>query len=104
MVLVEQRRQDLKLVDPFFTSWVRYNDIVWPDPLSLGESNAHYETDDRTGVGAARQAAKRGHVYVLDQEFDQNKAERFLEAGFHVVPIEEGFLYELVPLYNPEST
>ncbi len=104
MVLVEQRRQDLKLVDPFFTSWVRYNDIVWPDPLNLGESNARYETEDRTGVGAARQAAKRGHVYVLDQEFDQNKAERFLEAGFHVVPIEEGLLYELVPLYNPEST
>lgn len=101
MVLVEQRRQDLKLVDPFYTSFVRYNDIVWPDPSSLSESNDSYETNDYTGVGAAREAAKKGHhVYVLDQEFDQNKADRFREAGFDVVPVEENLLYELVPLWS----
>jgi hypothetical protein len=97
MVLVERQRRDLKLIDPFYTSWVRYNDIVWPAPLRLKDSDARYETDDSTGVGAARKAARTGPVYVLDLEFDQTKADHFQQAGFDVVQIEEG-LYELVPL------
>ena len=97
MVLVERQRRDLKLIDPFYTSWVRYNDIIWPAPLRLKDSDARYETDDSTGVGAARKAARTGPVYVLDQEFDQKKADHFQQAGFDVVQIEED-LYELVPL------
>jgi len=98
MVLVERRRSDLRLIDPFYTSWVRYNDIVWPAPLRLKDSAARYETDDLTGVGAERKAARARAVYLLDQEFDQKKADHFQEAGFDVVQIEEGLLYELVPL------
>jgi hypothetical protein len=99
MVLVERQRRDLKLIDPFYTSWVRYNDIVWPAPLRLKDSDARYETDDSTGVGAARKAARTGPVYVLDQEFDQKKADYFQQAGFDVVQIEDD-LYELVPLQH----
>ena len=33
MVLVERRRRDLTLIDPFCTSWDRYTDIVWPQGI-----------------------------------------------------------------------
>jgi hypothetical protein len=57
MVLVEERRQDLTLVDPFCTSWDRRTDLVWPDDLNAAQSAARYGTDDTTGVEAARKAA-----------------------------------------------
>src|SRR5918997_308349 len=34
MVLVEGRRRDVTLMDPFCTSWDRHTDVVWPDQLS----------------------------------------------------------------------
>jgi hypothetical protein len=67
--------------------------------LRLKDSDARYETDDSTGVGAARKAARTGPVYVLDQEFDQKKVDYFQQAGFDVVQIEDD-LYELVPLQH----
>src|SRR5918998_1541969 len=66
MVLVEGRRRDLTLVDPFCTSWDRRTDLVWPGNLTARESAARYGTDDTTGVEAARKAARRGPVYLLD--------------------------------------
>ncbi len=96
MVLVEERRRDLTLIDPFCTSWDRYTDVVWPDPISAAEADARYGTGDTTGVGAAREAAKDGPVYVLDQK--RIELERFRQAGFDVVPVgEDRLLYELVP-------
>ncbi len=96
MVLVEERRQDLTLIDPFCTSWDRHTDVVWPDPISAAEADARYGTGDTTGVGAAREAAKDGPVYVLDQK--RIEFERFRRAGFDVVPVgEDRLLYELVP-------
>jgi hypothetical protein len=96
MVLVEERRRDLTLIDPFCTSWDRHTDVVWPDPISAAEANARYGTGDTTGVGVAREAAKNGPVYVLDQK--RIEIDRFREAGFEVIPIvEDRFLYELVP-------
>jgi hypothetical protein len=96
MVLVEGRRRDLTLIDPFCTSWDRHTDVVWPDPISAAEADARYGAGDTTGVAAAREAAKNGPVYVLDQkriEFD-----RFEQAGFDVVPVgEDRLLYELKP-------
>jgi transmembrane protein TMEM260 (protein O-mannosyltransferase) len=96
MVLVEERRRDLTLIDPFCTSWDRHTDVVWPDPISAAEADARYGAGDTTGVAAAREAAKNGPVYVLDQkriEFD-----RFEQAGFDVVPVgEDRLLYELKP-------
>jgi hypothetical protein len=96
MVLAEERRQDLTLVDPFCTSWNRRTDLVWPENLTAAQSAARYGTDDTTGVEAARKAAGNGPVYVLDH--DRADLARFRGAGFAVVPVGKGgLLYELVP-------
>jgi hypothetical protein len=95
-VLAEGRRQDLTLVDPFCTSWDRRTDLVWPDDLSAARSAVRYGTDDTTGVEAARKAASRGPVYVLDH--GRVDYDRFRDAGFDVVPVGgDRSLYELVP-------
>ena len=96
MVLVEERRRDLTLIDPFCTSWDRHTDVVWPDPITAKEAAERYGTADTTGVGAAREAAKNGPVYVLDGK--RIELERFRQAGFDTVPVDEdGLLYELEP-------
>ncbi len=93
MVLVEQRRRDLTLIDPFETSWVRFKDIVWPEAAGPA---ARYAPDDVTGVGAAREAAGEGPVYVLDP--GEAYLPAFRGAGFEVAPVdEETGLYELIP-------
>lgn len=99
MVLAEKKRRDLTLMDPFCTSWVRYRDIVWPGSLSYQQAAARYKTGDTTGVAAAREAAKKGPVYILAQEFKEGKTSPrlFEKAGFRVVPVEKGILYQLVP-------
>jgi hypothetical protein len=96
MVLVERRRRDLTLVDPFFhNTHVTYADIVWPDDIDLATTNRRYGTDDLSGVTTAEIAAKKGRVYILDQE--STNLERFRDAGFRVVPVRAGLLYELLP-------
>jgi len=106
MVLVERRRRDLTLVDPFFhNTAVSYADIVWPDDINLATTDRRYGTDDLSGVSAAREAARVGRVYLLDQE--STNPERFQDAGFEVVAVKEGLLYELLPPgrepYSPPS-
>ncbi len=96
MVLVEERRQDLTLVDPFCTSWDRRTDLVWPENLTAAQSAARYGTDDTTGVESARRAADNGPVYVL--RHGRVDLDRFRRAGFEVVPADDGrMLYQLVP-------
>ena len=97
MVLVEKRRRDLTLVDPFFhNTEVSYADIVWPDDIDLATTDRRYGTDDFSGVEAAKKAAERGRVYVMNQGYAQ--IGDFEDAGFRVVPVGEyGILYELVP-------
>ena len=99
MVLVEKKRRDLTLMDPFCTSWVRYRDIVWPGSLGYQQAAARYRIGDTTGVAAAREAAKKGPVYILAQEFKEGKTSSrlFEKAGFKVVSVEKGILYRLVP-------
>ena len=98
-VLVEERRQDLTLVDPFCTSWDRRTDLVWPADLNAARSAARYGTDDTTGVEAARKAAETGPVYVLDH--GRVDYDRFREAGLDPVPVGEGGqLRRLVPRTN----
>ena len=95
MVLVEERRQDLTLVDPFWHNRdVEYADIVWPADLDLAATDRLYGTDDFTGVTAARKAAKSGPVYILDHE-DVNPAGLY-DAGFRTARV-EGSLYKLIP-------
>src|SRR5215207_3512614 len=94
MVLVEGRRRDLTLMDPFCTSWDRHTDVVWPYQISAAEAADRYGTDDTTGVEAARRAAEP--IYLLAN--GRARLDPFREAGFDVVPVEkDGFLYELVP-------
>jgi hypothetical protein len=96
MVLVEERRRDLTIVDPFYhNKEVAYADIVWPDDIDLATTDRRYGTDDLSGVSTAEKAAKEGRVYVLDQ--GSTNLERFRNAGFEVVPVRSGLLYELVP-------
>jgi hypothetical protein len=96
MVLVEKRRRDLTIVDPFFHNTdVSYADIVWPDDIDLATTDRRYGTDDLSGVSTAKEAAKKGRVYILDQ--GSTNLERFENAGFKVVPVRAGLLYELVP-------
>jgi hypothetical protein len=94
MVLVEGRRRDLTLTDPFCTSWDRHTDVVWPDQISAAEAADRYGTDDTTGAEAARRAA--GPVYLLANS--RARLGSFREAGFDVEPVEGySFLYKLVP-------
>jgi hypothetical protein len=58
-------------------------------------TNLRYGTNDYTGVSTAREAAENGPVYILDQ--DSAGPENFREAGFDIVRVEKGILYELVP-------
>jgi hypothetical protein len=96
MVLVEGRRRDLTIVDPFFHNTnVSYADIVWPDDIDLATTDRRYGTDDLSGVSTAIKAAKKGRVYLLDQ--GSANLGRFQDAGFEVVPVRAGLLYELVP-------
>jgi hypothetical protein len=96
MVLVERRRRDLTLIDPFCTSWDRHTDIVWPEGISASEAAKRYGTDDTTGVEASRKAAENAPVYLLANA--RSTLEPFREAGFDVVPVgRDGLLYELVP-------
>ncbi len=100
MVLVEGRRRDLTLMDPFKTSWLRYEDVVWPDGLNSAETADRYGTGDISGVEAARRAAEEGPVYLLDHDIlgQVVGANTFREAGFEMVPVDgEVGLYELVP-------
>src|ERR671910_45372 len=50
MVLVEGRRRDLTLIDPFCTSWDRHTDVIWPDQISAARAAGRYGTGDTTGV------------------------------------------------------
>ena len=96
MVLVEGRRRDLTLIDPFCTSWDRHTDVIWPDQISAARAAGRYGTGDTTGVEAARRAARSGPVYLLAN--GRARLDSFREAGFDAVPVErDGFLYELVP-------
>ena len=100
MVLVEERRRDLTLMDPFKTSWLRYEDVVWPDGLNSAEAADRYGTGDISGVEAAWRAAEKGPVYLLDHDIlgQVVGANTFREAGFEMAPVDgEVGLYELVP-------
>ena len=95
LIVVEKRRQDLTIVDPFaHNTKISWADLVWPDDQNLAATDEKWGINDLTGVSTAREAASRGPVYVVDQD-DVNPFS-FREAGFRVVRV-EGPLYELVP-------
>lgn len=95
MVLVEERRTDLKLADPWPPGRARYSDIVWPDDLDYVTTNLRYGTNDETGVATARAYAREGAVYILNE--DSAGPWNFTDAGFEIVHARNNILYELVP-------
>ena len=102
LVLVEKRRQDLTLVDPFWHNReIGYSDIVWPADVDLATANRRYGTDDFTGVTGAEMAVEKGPVYVLGQE-DINPS-GFYEAGWRTDQV-EGALWRLIPPVSQSGT
>jgi transmembrane protein TMEM260 (protein O-mannosyltransferase) len=102
MVLVEKRRRDLTLVDPFWHNRdISYADIVWPADVDLATANRRYGTDDFTGVTAAKKAAENGPVYIINQ--DSINPTGLYDAGFRTVHV-EGVLWELIPPRSEAST
>ncbi len=95
MTLVEERRRDLTLVDPFHPRDVTTHDLLWPREIPPEEAERIYQTGDTTGVPAAQEAAEDGPVYILEQQLASGSD--FTRAGFEVVPVERGILYRLVP-------
>jgi len=93
LVLVEKRRQDLTIIDPWFPGRVRQTDIVWPDDIDYLTTNLRWGTNDYTGVSTAFEAMKRGPVYILEQ--DSAAPDNFYDAGFSTRKV-EGNLFELV--------
>jgi len=94
MVLVEKRRRDLTLIDPWLPGRSRYTDIVWPDDIDHITTNLRYGTNDTTGVSTAKEMAKKGPVYILNEQ--SAEPHNFYEAGFKTHHV-EGDLWELVP-------
>ena len=95
MVLVEERRRDLTLVDPFWHNRdIGYADIVWPEDIDLPTTDRRYGTDDFSGVTAARKAAEKGPVYILEE--DGISPAGLYDAGWTTTRV-EGALYELIP-------
>jgi hypothetical protein len=95
MVLVEERRRDLTLVDPFYHNRnVSYTDIVWPADVDLATANRRFGTGDFTGVTAAKKAAENGPVYIIEQ--DDVDPSGLYGAGFRTVHV-EGVLWQLIP-------
>ncbi len=95
LVLVEKRRQDLTIVDPFAHNRdILYADIVWPDDLDLPATDRRYGTDDLSGVTTAKKAAEEGPVYILRQ--DDIPYNKFYDAGWSTIQV-RGALFELVP-------
>lgn len=94
MMLVEKRRQDLTIIDPWPPGRARYTDIVWPDDIDYITTNLRYGTNDPTGVSTAKEAAEDGPVYILEQE--SAGSYNFYDAGFRTDRV-EGELFELVP-------
>ena len=97
MVLVEHRRQDLTIVDPFYRDHsLKYNDIVWPDPgkpMTLKTTDRLYGTQDPTGVAAAKMALKKGPVYIL---YEPEIRPKPFYKNFKVVHVKDR-LYRLLP-------
>jgi hypothetical protein len=95
MVLVEERRRDLTLVDPFFHNRdISYTDIVWPADVDLATANRRFGTDDFTGVTAAEKAAENGPVYLIAQ--DDVNSSGFYDAGWRTVHVKDA-LWRLIP-------
>ena len=91
MVLVEKRRRDLTLVDLVLQHGRLLGRPGWPADIDLKPRTA--ATAPTTSPGRSQPGwPPKGRVYLLDQE--STNLETF-RAGFRVVVVKEGLLYEL---------
>jgi hypothetical protein len=87
-VLVEKRKRDLTLVDPFWHN----RDVAYAN-MDLPTTNRRYGADDFSGVTAARMAAENAPVDVVDRD-DVNRG-GLREVGFRTGRA-SGSHYELI--------
>ena len=88
------------MVAAFAAACDRRTALVWPANLAAPQSAARSGTDETPGVAAAREAARRGAVYVLAH--GRVDYDRFREAGLDPLPLgEDRQLREIVPRPSP---
>jgi hypothetical protein len=78
--LVEGRRKDLELLSYFYP------------PLSSEGPQTKEETDARID-----EVVRDGALYALFPDNFEGQRSRLEEAGYRLVPVEEGTLYRVVP-------
>lgn len=92
MVLVEERREDLTLVSPWYPS--RNPQRVWSASGAPDEEFPSVKSVGSNGVADARVASRKGPVYTLGDGLDLCN---FQNTGFSVIRVEGDLLYEIVP-------
>jgi Protein of unknown function (DUF2723) len=92
MILVEERREDLTLVSPWYPS--RNPQRVWSASGAHDDEFPSAKSVGSNGVADARVASRKGPVYTLDDGLDLCN---FQNTGFSVIRVEGDLLYEIVP-------
>jgi hypothetical protein len=92
MILVEDRREDLTLVSPWYPS--RNPQRVWSASGAPENEFPSAKSVGSNGVADARVASRKGPVYALADGLDLCN---FQNTGFSVIQVERDLLYEIVP-------
>jgi hypothetical protein len=92
MILVEERREDLTLVSPWYPS--RNPQRIWSASGAPDDEFPSVKSVGSNGVADARVAARKGPVYTLGDGLDLCN---FQNTGFSVIQVEGDLLYEIVP-------
>jgi hypothetical protein len=92
MILGEGRRTDLTLISPWYPSSNPMR--VWSASTTPDDEYPTEKSVGSSGLTDARVAVRKGPVYVLEGSTDLCA---FRNAGFSVLIVEPGILYELVP-------
>lgn len=92
MILVEERREDLTLVSPWYPS--RNPQRVWSASGAPDDEFPSVKSVGSNGVADARVASRKGPVYTLG---DGLGLCNFQNTGFSVIRVEGDLLYEIVP-------
>ena len=92
MIVVEERREDLTLVSPWYPS--RNPQRVWSASGAPDEEFPSVKSVGSNGVADTRVASRKGPVYTLGDGLDLCN---FQNTGFSVIRVEGDLLYEIVP-------
>ena len=92
MILVEERREDLTLVSPWYPS--RNPQRVWSASGAPDDEFPSVKSVGSNGIADARVTSRKGPVYILGDGLDLCN---FQNTGFSVIRVEGDLLYEIVP-------